>query len=217
MRCSYACVGALTVAAAASGPNWEYLDHVFPTKLPQVSVKAFGAKGDGKTDDWLAIQTAVNQSTQYELVYFPPGNYLVSDTIACPTYHGGVASRHVFQGHSALTTTITLRDSAPGFNNASMPKAVIECSHGVAQAFYNHVFAMTVNTGSQNPGAVGVRFQTNNMGSCRELRIVSGDGAGFAGLDLGYTDQNGEPGGAQRCNDGKAQPVSSQKTVAWMP
>jgi hypothetical protein len=59
------------------------------TKLREsVSVKDFGAVGDGTTDDTAAIQAAINAipisggatSHGYQL-YFPPGKYLLSDTL----------------------------------------------------------------------------------------------------------------------------------------
>lgn len=47
-----------------------------------VSVKDFGATGNGVTDDTTAIQNAINSlGTNGGILYFPPGNYLVSSTI----------------------------------------------------------------------------------------------------------------------------------------
>ncbi|MBA4848949.1 glycosyl hydrolase family 28-related protein [Emticicia sp. BO119] len=43
-----------------------------------VSVKSFGAKGDGKTDDKLAIQAAIDVNAH---VYFPDGIYIVNDEL----------------------------------------------------------------------------------------------------------------------------------------
>lgn len=52
------------------------------TKLEQyVSVKDFGAVGDGVADDTAAIQAAVNASTS---VFIPVGTYMVSSTISIP-------------------------------------------------------------------------------------------------------------------------------------
>lgn len=45
------------------------------------NVKDYGATGNGTTDDTAAIQTAINASSQGSRVYFPPGTYIVSDTI----------------------------------------------------------------------------------------------------------------------------------------
>lgn len=49
-----------------------------------VSVKDFGAMGDGATDDYSAIQSAIaycNTFTYGACLVFPPGTYLVSDTL----------------------------------------------------------------------------------------------------------------------------------------
>jgi len=43
-----------------------------------ISVKDFGAKGDGLTDDTLAFQQAL---TAYDSIFIPQGNYLISSTI----------------------------------------------------------------------------------------------------------------------------------------
>ncbi len=43
-----------------------------------ISVKDFGAKGDGLTDDTIAIQQAL---TAHDSVYIPPGTYFITNTI----------------------------------------------------------------------------------------------------------------------------------------
>jgi hypothetical protein len=48
---------------------------------PYVSVKDFGAVGDGVTDDTAAIQLALNTTTA---VYVPPGNYKITSTLTVP-------------------------------------------------------------------------------------------------------------------------------------
>lgn len=47
------------------------------------NVKRYGAKGDGTTDDTVAIQTALNLAgaNNYSSIYFPTGNYKVTSTL----------------------------------------------------------------------------------------------------------------------------------------
>ncbi|OAA64380.1 glycoside hydrolase family 55 protein [Niveomyces insectorum RCEF 264] len=49
-----------------------------------VSVKAKGAKGDGKTDDTAALQAVFDSVAAGQIVYFDHGAYLVTDTIKVP-------------------------------------------------------------------------------------------------------------------------------------
>jgi hypothetical protein len=48
-----------------------------PAVRPLISVKTYGAKGDGSTDDTTAIQTAVNSLPKNAILYFPTGTYLI--------------------------------------------------------------------------------------------------------------------------------------------
>jgi len=50
-----------------------------------VSVKDFGATGDGSTNDFVAIQNAINASRGASKVYFPKGTYRVNRTIEIPS------------------------------------------------------------------------------------------------------------------------------------
>ncbi|THZ72556.1 glucan 1,3-beta-glucosidase [Aureobasidium pullulans] len=49
-----------------------------------ISVKSFGAKGDGVTDDTAAIQKAMAGTTSNQILYFDHGAYVVSKTINVP-------------------------------------------------------------------------------------------------------------------------------------
>jgi hypothetical protein len=53
-----------------------------------VSVKDFGAVGDGVTDDTAAIQVAVNSMTEGGILYFPTGRFRLTNEITIPPVGG---------------------------------------------------------------------------------------------------------------------------------
>ncbi|RDW56893.1 pectin lyase fold factor [Coleophoma crateriformis] len=74
--------------------SW-YRDNYFTKSRPQyedlttgsiVSVKDHGAMGDGVTDDTAAIISALAQATTSNLIYFPPGSYIITATIVIPPH-----------------------------------------------------------------------------------------------------------------------------------
>lgn len=82
-------------------------------KLAQtISVKDFGATGDGVTDDTLAIQNAIlaAKNNYNQLIYFPAANYLVTDTLSL---HGGAQLLGDAQNYGGAAT-----DSINGLPNA---------------------------------------------------------------------------------------------------
>ncbi len=155
---------------------------VFPTSpvSPVINVKtAFGAVGDGVADDTVAIQNAITTyaGAHGRVLYFPNGTYLVSSTLS----FGSVATTAkglTLQGQSQAGVVIKLKDSAAGFTDTANPSAVLTTYDGAAsdnQAFGNNIFNLTIDTGSGNPGAIGLSYLTNNYGSVRDLTIRSSD------------------------------------------
>lgn len=49
-----------------------------------VSIRTFGAKGDGVTDDTDAIQTAMDSISQDKILYFDHGAYIITKTVKVP-------------------------------------------------------------------------------------------------------------------------------------
>ncbi|MEM1283534.1 MAG: glycosyl hydrolase family 28-related protein, partial [Chlamydiota bacterium] len=61
---------------------WEAGNIAFPDDANLVNVVTYGAKGDGVTDDTAAIQDAFNNNAaSHKIIYFPNGEYLISDTL----------------------------------------------------------------------------------------------------------------------------------------
>ena len=158
----------------------------FPAGFTE-DVKAFGARGDGITDDTAAIQAALvgDRSPQAQpdfysprprVVHFPPGTYLVSGTL---TWLGCALQ---IQG-SGSASVIKLRDAAPGFGDKTQRKPVI-ATQGGTYSFKENIWDLTVDTGKSNPGAVGIDWISNNVGSLRNVTVRSGDGQGVAAVDM---------------------------------
>ncbi len=164
--------------------------------LIDVTKAPYNAKGNGKTDDTTAIQSALtDHPNQGAIIYLPNGVYLVSHTLhwggSSDMSAGDAFKQTVLQGQSQRGTIIQLKDSAPEFGDPRDSHGVIYTGAHPAQRFGNEVCNLTVDTGLDNPGATGVQFIANNQGGMRDVTIVSGDGYGPVGLDMGYTDEQG--------------------------
>jgi len=73
-----------TTPSLGGNKNSLYVDNnvqLFDLKKDIRNVKAFGAKGDGVTDDSAAIQAAIDDVNGPGKVFFPPGVYLVSQPV----------------------------------------------------------------------------------------------------------------------------------------
>ncbi|MBD3420217.1 MAG: hypothetical protein GF398_08895 [Chitinivibrionales bacterium] len=127
-------------------------------------------------------------------LYFPNGTYLVTDTIK---WGQDDYPKNKIQliGQDRDNTIIKLQDNCPGYNQVPPQNdngyPVIRTGSVAAQAFQNHIINMTINTGSGNVGAIGVQFDANNDGSMRNVKIISEDGQGMFGVDMGFVFQNG--------------------------
>lgn len=175
-------------------PGAENIVYPADAGVVDVTKSPYFAKGDGKRDDTAAIQKALDDHpSQGAIIYLPNGLYLISDTLHWPhgSNPGGEERETVLQGQSRAGTVIQLRDYCPGFGSARHPKAPLWTGLRPAQRFGNEIHNLTVDTGVGNPGACGLQFIANNQGGVYDVSIVSGDGQGVIGLDLGYTDEQG--------------------------
>ena len=127
------------------------------------------------------------------ILYFPHGVYLVSDTISysfrdLQNASGMEFNRCIhFQGQSERGTIIRLRDNALGFGKGAN-KPVVSFMRGTRSnvAMQNTCENLTIDIGSDNPGAIGLLFFANNTGAVRYVTIRSSDSkrAGKSGLAI---------------------------------
>lgn len=75
-----------------------------------ISVKQFGAVGDGVTDDWAAITKAIIQTNDTQTIYFPAGKYFISKTLVVNNPTKMTADRATITGN----TTVFLTQRAKG-------------------------------------------------------------------------------------------------------
>ena len=181
------------LALGAPMPGKENI--IFPADagLIDVTKAPYGAKGDGVSDDTGPLQKALlDHVNQNAMIYLPNGVYLISDTLKWPPASGGKVSYGFegIQGQSRDGTILKLKDQT--FTNPNRAHAVIGMgAHGSADFFGNTIFNLTIDTGVNNPGAIGMQFFSNNEGCVRDVTIQSGDGWGKIGLDMAYNDMNG--------------------------
>ncbi len=165
---------------------------IFPADAGVIDVTAapYNADNTGKTDATVAIQTALDDyPARNKIIYLPNGIYLVSAKIDWPKNkeYGWYMKNTILQGQSQAGTIIRLKDNCEGFGDAGKPLHMIWTGGPPAQRFRNSIRNLTLNTGSGNPGAIGISYCASNQGSARELTITAGDDGkqpGVAGLDL---------------------------------
>jgi hypothetical protein len=123
----------------------------------RVSVKDFGATGNGTTDDTAAIQAAITAigNAGGGRIYFPTGTYLVSWTIV-------LAANVMLEGDDKFTSTITVPNNAGGFNGYN-PNAVFMLNAnncGITRLGMNGNIA---NNASQSFGAISNTLAVSNV------------------------------------------------------
>lgn len=197
----------LLLALLLIAPAWA---EPLPADSGALDVRAFGAKGDGKTDDTAALLAAIAASGadtgrafwQDRTVYLPDGVYLVSATLEKRYAGGGYGSGLLLMGQSQSGTVIRLMDGAPGFADPGRPRAVVYTASkhldgtptgggkdypGLGEgndAYLNSIEDLTIDVGAMNPGAVGIDYLANNIGAIRDVTLRAPAGSGVTGLSM---------------------------------
>jgi hypothetical protein len=139
-----------------------------------VSVKDFGAAGDGATDDTAAIQAALDANPGRS-VHFPQGTYLISSTLTIDVTGGGAYTGiAAFIGAGASQTIIDNRSSG----------AAIKVTAGSGGDFaYNFTVAsLRITSGATTAGSMGIELESCRFATIEHVRIDGLDSHGIYGL-----------------------------------
>lgn len=167
-------------------------------QLPREGVHYYPTGVENKLTDGEIFCNLVSRLPYLPIIYFPEGTYLVSDTL-CYSHrdlhspNGNELNMQIrLRGAGAGKSIIRLVDNAPGFGVGS-EKAIISFMPAETSnvAMSNYCENLCIVNGRGNPGAVGLDFFANNSGAARNLRFISDDGQGFAGLQLGHSTYSG--------------------------
>ena len=150
-------------AALPAKEHDERVLRLLPATAEWASVRGFGAKGDGVTDDTAAIQKAIDSR---RVVYLPLGIYVVNDTIRLKPDTVLIAL------HPGLTQ-LRLPNGSPLYQGTDTPKAVIESARG-GNAL---VTGFGINTGEVNNRAVGLLWRAGEKSLVDDIRFQWSRGA----------------------------------------
>ena len=178
--------------------------HVFPPDAGVISVRSFGAKGDGVTDDTVAIRAAITRVLDDEgryatprFVYLPKGTYLVTGPIesrvAKDARGGGWRAGMILVGESRSGSIIKLQDRHPDYADPAKPMPVIrtgsesdqrgeDLNGGGDRAFRHSLINLTINVGEGNPGAVAIDYAVSGRGTIEDVILHAPKGSGWCGL-----------------------------------
>lgn len=133
-----------------------------PSMSTWVSVKDFGAKGDGVTDDTKAFQAAIDK---HKNIYVPQGWYRFTETVK-------MKPGTCLIGLHPFATQFILTESTPAFSGFGAPAALLESSEGGN----NILNGIGMNTGAYNYRAVGCKWMADADSYLNDVKFVGGHG-----------------------------------------
>ncbi|KAI0433794.1 glycoside hydrolase family 55 protein [Xylaria sp. FL1042] len=142
------------------------------------SVRAGGAKGDGKTDDTAALQKVITAAAAAgKVVYFDAGTYIITSTIFIPA-----KSQIVGEGYPVIMS------SGSFFNNVNSPQPVVQVGKPGDSGIVEWSDMMVSTRGAQ-AGAVLIQWNlASPSGSPSGMWDVHTRIGGTKGSSLSYAD-----------------------------
>ncbi len=136
-----------------------------PDMSEWVSVKKYGATGDGETDDTKALQEALDKE---KILYFPQGIYRITDSLI-------VREGSSLIGMSPITTQIVISDDEEAFAGFGTPKGLLETEKGG----FVMLNGIGLDTAGKNPRAAGLIWKAGEKSYCNDVKFVGGHGLMF--------------------------------------
>src|SRR6266481_4994839 len=127
-----------------------------------VNVLSLGVRGDGTADDTELLRKAI---AEHKTLYFPSGQYRVSDTIA-------LKPDTILIGMHPSLTRILITDGTAAFQGVGSPKALLETPKGGT----NIVTGIGLYTNGINPRAVAAKWMAGSDSMINDVRFLGGHG-----------------------------------------
>jgi len=163
------------------------LEYVFPpsAKVIDVTQAPYNADKTGQTDVSAILSKAANDDINIpnwcpRFLYLPRGTYLVKNTFGWKMNGTGNGNGPVLIGQSRTGTVIKLAKGT--WPLGTELKGVIQTGAGVEQNFNKSIRNLTVLVDSNNAGAIGIIYISNNVGMMSDVDVISADGKGAYGI-----------------------------------
>jgi hypothetical protein len=198
----------LAVGLAALAVAGESPDIFYPAGAYFNAVTDGGIDNTGRTDVTAPLQALILQQRGQgggpafrRHIFLPKGTYLVSGSLRMKIDRSRSQTSHShgpwIVGESRTETIVRLKDGTWPQPRYALPldgegdwerrideQVVLNTGDCTNTTFNKVIRNLTVNTGRNNAGAIGVQYNTSNQGYLGEVDIVSEDGRGVAGLAL---------------------------------
>lgn len=179
---------ALTVLCAILIPyRAPAMEYVFPTaaNVFDVTKAPYSVDKTGKVECSAVLSRAckdmsANSGWGPAILYFPNGTYLVRNKIEWSVNSHGNGSGPHMVGQTRKGAVIKLAKGTWPAGTEMMP--VIHTGMGDENNFNKGIHNMTVLVDSNNAGAIGVCYVSDNNGMMSDVDIISADGKGIYGI-----------------------------------